>query len=58
MVIELIKFILDHMIHPFISDLKRANYDKDKLPHPDLCKTFIKILSYTVRISLFYNQNL
>ena len=34
MVIELIKFILEHMIHPFIKDLESVNYDKEKLPHP------------------------
>ena len=58
MIIELIKFMLDHMVHPFISELKSVNYDKEKLPHPEFCKTYIKVLSYVVRIDLFYNQNL
>ena len=52
--IDVMKFVIDQMVSPFVQELMSIEYDKKKIPHIGFCKFILKALGNIVRIPLFY----
>lgn len=46
------------MVNVFISEVRSSGYPEKPLPHRTLCKSFIILLSFIVRVKAFYNDML
>lgn len=55
--LQVIKFVIEQMIDPFILEFMRLEYPKNPIPHQGLYKSFIVTLSKIIKILKFYQES-